>query len=129
MGTFDSVYLNKIRRLEEENRQLRKLIEAPHQDDPAYPHQDDPARPAEDYDRHSDELQAHLDNAEKHRGTSGVSDKAGPHIERANLLINAGHGSSAQLDQHFNLVRDVPMHTFDMNSDLHALRRDIRTNS
>jgi len=28
MGTFDSIYQNKIRQLEEENRQLRKLIEA-----------------------------------------------------------------------------------------------------
>jgi len=27
MGTFDSVYLNKIRHLEEENQQLKKLIE------------------------------------------------------------------------------------------------------
>ena len=26
MGTFDSVYKNKIRQLEEENRQLRKIL-------------------------------------------------------------------------------------------------------
>ncbi len=49
MGTFDSVYLNKIRQLEEENRQLLKLlneVQAPPPVPPMYPGGTPPTQPS-----------------------------------------------------------------------------------
>ena len=59
MGTFDSIYQRKIRQLEEENRQLRKILEAA-------PPQMVP-EPMEDGDPWDSELQRWHDILRRHR--------------------------------------------------------------
>lgn len=130
MGTFDSIYNQKIRSLEEENNQLRKLIREwfwpfgkrrdskPERPDRFTPVDNDVA-----HERHSEDLQAHLDIADQHYGSTGLNDTAIPHLERANRLIDAGHGSFNQHDHLSHMVAQLDPNALPTESPLRALRR------
>jgi len=74
-----------------------------------------------DNERHSEELQAHLDDAEQHRGPSGVSDAAIPSLTAAHRLISAGGiGSYNQLDRLSDMVGQLDIRSLHKDHPLRA---------
>jgi len=133
MGTFDSIYHQKIRKLEEENEQLRKLIREGWW--PFGKSDEQKSIEAKRVERftprtnsdfrwggHNEEIHTALMAAEEHYGPKGLKDTAIPFLMRAQELIEAGHGSWNQHDHLTHMVAQLDTDSLPADSPLHRPR-------